>query len=434
MPAKIVRRLTGAILCCCLCFTAQAQRFLADYDSTLFIKDTVRPLIKRFENLHFSGYIQPQFQVAQQKGAVSFEGGNFSDSASNRFLLRRARIRLDYLVPAKGKNFPLAFFAFQFDITERGAFARDVFLRLFEAKGQKLSMTMGLFARPFGYELNLASSVRESPERGRMSQLLMPAERDIGAMVSYESRKNEKGKPLFKLDAGVFNGPGLSATTDFDSYKDFISRAILKPYAVSKKITVSAGASLLYGGWLQATRYKYETKLVAGKKQFVADSSLANLGVQAPRHYYGADVQLVFKQKRGKTELRAEYWRGRQPGTAATTANPATLPMAPTYIRNFDGAFFYFIQNIVNEEWEVVAKYDWYDPNTAVRESEIGASGFTAADIKFSTIGFGLTHYFAGNLKAVAYYNIVRNRPTALAGYTTDSRDDNFTFRIQLRF
>ncbi|RYF86785.1 MAG: hypothetical protein EON98_02625, partial [Chitinophagaceae bacterium] len=46
----------------------KAQRFLTEYDSTLFIRDTVASVVRRIENLHFSGYIQPQFQVAQAKG------------------------------------------------------------------------------------------------------------------------------------------------------------------------------------------------------------------------------------------------------------------------------------------------------------------------------------------------------------------------------
>jgi hypothetical protein len=39
--------------------------------SLLYLKDTVRPFLKRFENLQFSGYMQPQFQVADTEGAKS---------------------------------------------------------------------------------------------------------------------------------------------------------------------------------------------------------------------------------------------------------------------------------------------------------------------------------------------------------------------------
>jgi hypothetical protein len=122
--------------------TVFGQRYLSDYDSTLFIRDTVRPLVKRFENLNISGYMQPQFQVAQSKGAPSYEGGNFSEFSNNRFMLRRARLKVDYILASKDKSFPKALFTFQFDATERGVFVRDMFLRLYEPKSQNLSVTM----------------------------------------------------------------------------------------------------------------------------------------------------------------------------------------------------------------------------------------------------------------------------------------------------
>src|SRR6185436_4111962 len=75
-----------------------AQRYLTDIDSSFFIKDTVRPFIKRFENINISGYMKPQFQVAQSDGAPSFEGGNFSQFSRSRFMLRRARLKIDYLL------------------------------------------------------------------------------------------------------------------------------------------------------------------------------------------------------------------------------------------------------------------------------------------------------------------------------------------------
>jgi hypothetical protein len=376
--------------------------------------------------------MQPQFQVGQSKGAPSFGGGNFSDSSASRFMLRRARIKVDYILPSNN-NVPKVLFTFQFDVTERGAFARDVFLRVYEPKRQNFSLTMGLMARPFGYEVNLSSGFRESPERGRMSQILMPAERDLGAMLTYESQKPNHKTPL-KFDIGFFNGQGLAGTTDFDSYKDLISRLTLKPLPLSTSVFISGGLSFLCGGWIQGTKYKYEMSEQNGIEFFAVDSSVNNLGAKAPRHYYGADVQLGYKHGWGKTELRAEYWKGKQPGTAISTVNPGTLPLTPTYIRNFDGAFFYFLQNIINEQWELVAKYDWYDPNTKSEKKQIGISNLTVADIKYSTIGIGITRCFSSNLKILAYYDIVRNEKTSLIKYISDNKDNIFTLRMQLRF
>ena len=425
-----------AILCFISFSNTHAQRYLSDFDSALFIKDTVRPLAKRFNNISFSGYMQPQFQVTQSKGADTYAGGNFQDLTNNRFMLRRARVKLDYAMPGKEGDFPAALFTFQFEATERDVNIRDVFARVYEPSKRNFYLTAGLFARPFGYEVNLSSSFRETPERGRMSQILMPSERDLGAMVTYESTKPDRKQTQLKFDVGVFNGQGKSGPAEFDSYKDIISRLSLKPLTFSKSYTVGAGLSLLRGGWAQATKYRYEMGFKDGSDMFIVDSSITNIGGKAQREYYGADIQLAYNHAWGKTEIRGEYWRGKQPGTEMTTVNPGTLPLAPTFIRNFDGAFFYFLQNIANEQWEIMAKYDWYDPNTDVAGSAIGKNGtnMTGADVRYNTLGLGMTHYFNNNLKVLAYYDIVKNEITSLTGFTEDIKDNVFTLRVQMRF
>lgn len=415
---------------------SEAQRYLADYDTTLFFRDTLRPLLKRYENLHFSGYIQPQFQVAQARGARTYSAGDFAEFSDNRFMLKRARLKADYVLPAKNKISPKAIFTFQFEATERDVNVRDMFVRVFEPKGNNFSLTMGLFSRPYGYEVNLSSAFRETPERGRASQILMPSERDMGAMLTYEPLKQKSKLPAFKFDIGLFNGQGKSGPAEFDSFKDLISRIFIRPAHVSKNIQLSGGLSLLRGGWVQATKYKYEMGTESGNNVFVVDSSLDNIGDKAPRRYHGADMQVIFRHDWGKTELRGEYWRGKQPGSATTTFNPGTLPLTPTYIREFDAAFIVFLQNIINDKWELMGKYDFYDPNRHTTTTQIGKPGtnLTSADIRFHTYGFGLTRYFTGNLKFLAYYEIVRNEITQLTGYNTDLEDNVFTFRMQLRF
>lgn len=412
------------------------QRYLADLDSSLFVKDTLRPFLKRFENLRISGYMQPQFQVAQADGAQSFAGGNFSQFSRSRFMLRRARIKIDYLLTTK-QNAPKALFTFQIDATERGVIVRDMFIRLFESSKSNLFMTAGFFARPFGFEVNLGSSYRETPERGRMSQILMPGERDLGVMFSFEPFHKQHKLYHFKLDAGFFNGQGASGTTDFDSHKDFISRLTLKPYAINK-VEIGGGLSFLRGGWKNATKFVYKSGFAPNNdKIFVVDSSVTNLGRSSPRHYYGVDLQLKLHHQWGETEARAEYWFGTQPGTATSTANPGTLPAAlPTYVRHYDGAYFYFLQNIFNPKHQLLLKYDWYDPNIKVRKMDIGKAGtnLTTADVKFSTLGFGYVYYINPQTKIIFYYDIVKNEITNLTGFGVDQKDNVFTCRLQFRF
>lgn len=418
-----------------LSYSGYTQRYLSDLDSSLFIRDTLRPLLQRFENLRFTGYIQPQYQVAQSNGAKSYNGGDFSEFSKSRFMLRRARLKVDYFL-LTNDGYAKALFTFQIDATERGVGLRDMFVKLYEPKKHNFSITMGMFARPFGFEVNLSSAFRETPERGRMSQILMPSERDLGAMVSYEPlRKGAKNK-FVKVDIGFFNGQGLSGTADFDSYKDLNGRLTIKPIHWHK-FEFSGGLSLFRGGWKQATKYIYRAgENVAGDKIFKVDSTVTNIGEIAPRHYRGADTQVKLKHGWGETEWRAEYWSGQQPGTIVTTANPGMLPTLPTYIRHFDGLFLLFLQHIINKKNQLLLKYDWYDSNTHVKGNDIGKPGtnLTVPDIKYSTLGLGFVRQISTNLKIILYYDVVKNEKTLLSGYVSDLKDNIFTCRMQFRF
>lgn len=415
--------------CCC----ARAQFLMDMVDTTKEMGKGMLSIYKKFDHIRIGGYIQPQFQMAQEKGAKSFDGGDFPMNVNNRFMIRRGRIRFDYIHFAERKG-PSVQFVFQFDGTERGVFIRDFWGRIFENKYQLFALSVGMFARPISYELNLSSSDRESPERGRMSQILMKTERDLGAMLTFEPRKKDHPLRHLKIDVGLFNGQGLAAAADFDSHKDLIARVALKPYSVTKKISVSAGGSVLNGGFLQNTKYVYSTN----NKTFTVDSALTNNGAIARRKYYGADMQVKIKNKAGFTEFRAEYLTGTQTATAANSETPAALLTGTDgyYVRKFNGAYFYILQNIFNPHHQLIAKYDWYDPNSKVSGDDVGKPGtsLSATDIKYSTLGFGYIHHVNENLKLVLWYEKVTNEKTLLNGYTSDLKDDVFTFRLQFRF
>lgn len=414
------------------------SQFLMDMiDTTTDMGKGLLNMYSRFDRLRIGGYIQPQFQVAQSKGTRTFEGGDFSPYANSRFMLRRARVRIDYVRSNKSLQ-PSMQFVFQFDANERGFTVRDVWARLFENKWQNFAFTLGMFARPLGYEVNLSSQDRESPERGRMSQTLVKSERDLGAMVTFEPRRKGYRWRYLKMDAGFFNGQGINGPGEFDGFKDFIGKIALKPYPVSKNFFVSGAISMLHGGIVQNTKYRYETVEQNGIKKAMVDSSTANIGRKNLREYKVVDAQLKWKHGWGQTEIRGEYWWGTQTASANTSETPAVLLNASEgyHIRQFDGAFFYFLQHIVNTHHQLGFKLDWYDPNTSVKGSDIGASGsgLGAANIKYTTYAVGYNHYFNENVKLMIWYNTVRNEHTQLDGYKEDLKDNVFTCRLQYRF
>jgi hypothetical protein len=109
---------------------------------------------------------------------------------------------------------PIVFLAIQINATEKGVSLRDMYGQIIEPKWKKFSLYAGLFSVPFGFETNMSSSVRESPERTRMNQILLPSERDLGIMVSFNSTlasDNKWGK--IKASMGLFNGAGLLLPT-----------------------------------------------------------------------------------------------------------------------------------------------------------------------------------------------------------------------------
>ncbi len=420
---------------------AKSQFLMDMIDTTKEMGKGLLNLYQKYDKLRISGYIQPQYQVASEPGIKSYEGGDFPPNSNNRFMLRRGRIKFDYVHFSESPLKPSVQFVFQFDGTERGVFIRDFWGRIFENNWKLLAFTTGMFARPFGFETNLSSSDRESPERGRMNQILMKTERDLGAMLSFEPRNKNSSLRNLKFDIGVFNGQGLTAAGDFDSYKDFVTRLNVKPYSLSKKVLLSAGVSMFYGGLRQNLKYVYEEGQLNGKNDFVIDSSSTNIGRKLPRQYYGADIQLKFLHRWGATELRGEFIGGKQTAFANSSETPGSQPgdnlvNSAYYVRPFNGAYFYFLQNIINTRHQLIVKYDWYDPNTSINGKEIGAAGtnFHSADVRYDTWGFGYIYYMTENVKWVFYYAKVKNETTQLAGYTQDIPDNVFTCRLQFRF
>jgi hypothetical protein len=418
-------------------YALSAQYLMDMVDTTKSMGKGLLQLYNKYNRLKISGYTQFQYQVAQEKGAKSFAGGDFATNVNNRFMIRRGRIRFDYIRTDKKDRQQLQL-AMQLDGTEKGFGIRDFWGRLYENKWQLFSFTTGMFARPFGYEVNLGSSDRESPERGRMSQILLRGERDLGAMVSFEPRIKNHTLKYFKWDVGVFNGQGIPGNlSEYDSYKDVISRITVKPIHLTKKVTISGGFSGMSGGLIESTKYLYSTATnTLGNKIFLVDSSANNLNAKASRKYFGIDAQLKVMHKWGATEFRAEYWSGTQTATANSNESPATLSVEPYYKRNFNGAYFYILQNIINTKNQVVLKLDWFDPNTKVTGNDIGKAGtnINATNIKYTTLGIGYNCYFNENVRLLLYYDNVINEKTQLAGYTSDVKDNVFTCRLQFRF
>lgn len=437
-------------------------------------------LLKRVK---VSGYIQAQFQYADSSGQQSFNGGNFPTGVDKRMAIRRGRVKFQYDSQVGEKGWSTSQYVLQFDVTEKGLTIKDAYLKFTDPWCGWFNFTAGMQNRPFGYEISYSSSLRESPERGRMSQIIFPGERDLGGMITLQAPKTSKWNWL-KLDGGMFNGtgargPGLDAS-DWDKKKDFIGHLSANKSIMDERIKWGLGVSYYDGGVRQdqADSYKYGTDSL-GTKGFIVDVKKADVATNIAsrkslkRTYVGADAQLSLDWIAGITTLRAEYIQGIQPGTSGSTASLTAAPTSTIttsyvirdtlgnlqtvtntstgtgniYSRNFNGAYFYFLQNIMQTPWQLIVKYDWYDPNTDVKGDEIGkavksttsipAKTTSETDLRYDTWGFGIAYRWDANVRITAYYDMVKNETTtnlASKGYDRDLKDNVFTLRMQIKF
>lgn len=388
------------------------------------------------KRLKVTGYMQPQYQVADSSGVGSFAGGDFGSGLNKRFALRRGRVKFTY-------DFSNTQFVVQLDGTEKGVSFTDVYGKYTEPWLNAFSIQAGIFNRPWGYEIHTSSSMRESPERARWSQTLFPGERDLGVMAGFQMPKTSKWNFL-SLNVAMVNGTGRSAS-DFDYQKDLIAHLGLTKNIAKEKIKLGLGGSYYSGGIKQFTEnvYSHGTD-TNGVKTFLLDNKSTNKDAIASRSYIGADLQFVYESPIGTTTLRGEFIQGQQPvpgnsnsaspSTVTPTTTPTTYP--DTYIRNVQGFVAYFVQNIKAIKSGIVVKYDMYDPNTDVSTSDIGVSGskLNKADIAYTTLGFGYLFYINANTKLCLYRDLVTNESTKLTGWSQDLQDNVWTFRLQFKF
>lgn len=375
-------------------------------------------VLKRFK---FSGYIQVQFQHAETKGAKTFAGGDFPADVQNRFTIRRGRLKLTY-------SREVTKVVLHIDATERGVFVKDAYLKLSDPWTKWMSLTTGLFIRSFGHELIYSSSLRESPERARITQILFPGERDVGAMFGVQAPADNR-LHLLKLETGFVNGAG--ANLEFDGRLDFFGGLSATETDEAKKINYRAGISFYTGGVLQISDTLYRMN----GKCFEADIDSSGNDRYSNRTYLGAEGEVSYKSRLGSTILRGEFAQGSQSATKSSNTSFTSLPASIVYERKFYGVIFYFIQGFFKDKHQLVLKYDLYDPNMDVKGADMQSNcGLTATDLLYHTVGFGYLWNANKFLRLSAYYDLVKNETADGLGITEDLKDNILTIRGQVKF
>lgn len=390
--------------------------------------ETLDKVVKGLSKFKVSAYLQAQYQNGEKDATLKVGDKNENaDKGFNRIGFRRGRVKFEY-------NDGIGTGAVQIDVNDKGISYRDLYIGVKDPWTKRSSLTVGVFNRPFGYEIPYSTSNLESPERATIIQDFFPDERDLGAMLTLQPVKESKFYFL-KLEAGLFAGNSINKETD--SRKDFIGRlSAEKP--IGDFAQWGLGASYYNGSVYNPTTTSYE---MVGKEFRIVENE--TIGTYMKREYIGFDGQFSILSAIGKTTLRAEGMFGQQPGIAGSSrspnysARPGNAPENALYKRPFLGYFFYLVQDIGTSPFSAVLKYDTYDPNTDIKNNEVGFTGSQTnkTDLAQSTIGIGALYRFSKNIRLQAYYELNSNeKSTNVSGYETDRKDNVLTVRLQYKF
>jgi len=475
--------------------------------------------LKWYNYFSIDGYIQSQFHYTNHVDTVSlhsYNAGDFKRFTKQKFNLRRSRVQVWY-------DYKNVQSSISFDVNERGFHAKDAWIMLTDKWIQGVHVTTGWFARPFGEEIQLTSQLREAPERSMVIQHIFPGIRDLGVNLNFQLPR-EHNFGFIRADVGVYHGTSNSEVDgklDLNA-RIMVDKPLKKgPVNFTAGGSVYIGKiKHQYDIDGNNTNYKFiwnmKDTVIGAKRQYYWSQDLRRQELDSllndtlnpiatgtyskyvDRRYFSVhgSVEMDFKIKGkpvGKTLIRGEYIWGTQPSlvgsfgnsyvwhtfspTGAFTGvtwpkydspqpyNPATVSQvvkpSDTFIRNFRGFYLYLTQEIANTGFQLLYRFDYYDPNTKVASHDIdgnfyspnvtviGISAMSVADVAFTTHGFGLKYHFNERLSLLAWYDRVINEITNIeplsgafinqgkwphSGYMEEIKDDVFTLRLQYLF
>ena len=218
-------------------------------------------------------FIQSRFQAAPVRG------GDLSSAPSN-FVLTRMESRWAGRISDKiGMGFEL-----QYHPAPMGAaveIVNDAFVEYYASEW--LTIRAGQFVKPFGFDIQQSSSMRESPERGIFAGYFFPGQRDRGVMVLAKLDSLGSAWAGAELSAGIYNGNRFFVDNNRQVNYNMRLRKVFHSLPLAVGISAQLGRQLLPPGVKASTR----------------------------ENLYGADAQWSWK----RLGVRTEFAGGNMPST-----------------------------------------------------------------------------------------------------------------------
>jgi hypothetical protein len=222
---------------------------------------------------------RPELFVQTRYSAVPLRGTDVTTAPSN-FELTRIESRWSGALSDKvGMGFEV-----QYEPAPDGTpeqIVNDAFVEYYPSNS--VTLRAGQFVKPFGFDIQQSSTVRESPERGIFAEYFFPGERDRGFMVAAKLDSLGSAWEGTEVFAGAFNGNRFFADNNRQLNYDIRVRKHFERLSLAIGFSAQIGHQLLPEGFRGNDR----------------------------ENIYGADLQRAWK----RLGIRAEFAGGNMPST-----------------------------------------------------------------------------------------------------------------------
>jgi len=269
-------------------------------DAAPYRERVVRPDLGADERDHELG-IAPELFIQSRFQALALDGTSVEDAPTNFELTRMETRWSGRLSPKVGLGFEI-----QYHPAPHGSsfeIVNDAFVEYYPS--ERVSIRVGQFVKPFGFDIQQSSAERESPERGIFAGYFFPGQRDRGAMLHADLAH---GVQVF---VGAFNGNRFFT----DSNRRLNYNARLRK--VFDRVPLAAGVSAQIG------------------EQLLPDGVTGS----DHEHLVGADVQWAWR----RLGVRAEFVTGNTPSTLLDL-EPEFAPAFQPGARSSGGTVFSSVQ------------------------------------------------------------------------------------------
>jgi hypothetical protein len=338
----------------------------ADAGASAYRDQIVRPDLGGDERGHELA-AAPELFIQSRFQSLPIDDATVEDAPTNVELTRMEARWSGRVAPKVGMGFEI-----QYHPAPDGAafeIVNDAFVEYYASN--RVTLRVGQFVKPFGFDIQQSSAERESPERGIFAGYFFPGQRDRGVMLTAGVGDG------VQLQFGAFNGNRFF--TDRDRHLNVNARA----RKVFSQVPLAAGVSMQIG------------------RQLLPEGVTGN----DHEHAVGADLQWVWR----RLGVRGEFMVGNQPSTLLDL-EPDFAPAFQPGARSSGGTVFSSLR--LTDADQVYGRYDQFNNDPA--------------------FGYDVQAVNVGYLRRVGSYSRLgidyqfKNRITA--------NDDSLNSRLQVTF